>query len=339
MPFVLNDENKVNSYGFRIKNSGIDLARFKSNPVMLDDHWDSARCVLGKWNEIQANGATLTAVPEFDKEDADAAKIAGKVERGFIKACSMGILFNPADMQYDMDGTKVLNKCELIEVSIVAIPSNANAIRLFQKTENGNELMTPDQVKVCLSAISDPTQKFKQENTMKKVFLSTAALIALALTDKYDAATGIDQSLVDDGITKLKAELEAVKGDLKAKETALKTITDQAATAKKLAIENKVDNAIKEGRFDAVTTNAEGKQVDNRAEFISMGIANEATLDAVLSALPAKKTLGAGVHNTANLGNTGEVKTMEDFQKLNDQQQLAFKTASPDAFRKIVEAA
>lgn len=336
MPFVLNDEDKVNSYGFRIRNTGIDLSRFRSNPVILEDHFDHSKDVIGRWNDIQLSGTTLTAVPEFDMDDPDAAKVAGKVDRGFVKGASMGILFNPQDMQYESDGTMVLNKCELIEASIVAIPSNANALRLYQKTENGNELMTPDQVKVCLS---QSLQNFKPDNTMKKVFLSTAALIALALTDRYDAATGIDQSLVDDGITKLKNELDTVKADLKAKETALKTITDQAAATKKLTIEKKVDDAIKEGRFDAVSTNAEGKQIDNRAEFITMGLANEATLDAVIAALPAKKSLGAGVHNNANPGNTGEVKTMEDFQKLNEQEQLAFKAANPEAYKKIVAAA
>lgn len=338
MVFVLNDENKVNSYGFRIRNAGIDLSRFINNPVMLDDHWASTRSVLGKWDDIKQEGATLTAVPGFDKEDADAAKVAGKVDRGFINGCSMGILFDPADMQYESNGNLLLNKCELLEASIVAIPSNANAVRLYVKTEKGNELMTPDQVKICLSTTlrqaQDDNQNFKPENTMKKVFLSTAALIALALTDRYDAATGIDQSLVDEGITRLRNELDTVKADLKAKETALKTITDNANAAKKLAIEKKVDNAIKEGRFDAVSTNADGGQIDNRAEFITMGIANEATLDAVLSALPAKKSLGAGVHNTGVPGGI-VVKTDEDFQKLTLADQLAFKADHPEEYKKL----
>lgn len=299
---------------------------------MLDEHWANNRYVLGKWNEIKAEGATLTAVPEFDMKDADAASIAGKVDRGYIKGCSMGILFDPKDMEYEADGTMILNKCELLEASIVAIPSNANAIRLYHCTDKGNELMTQDEIKICLTAV-EPSRKLKTDDTMKKVFLSTAALIALALTDKYDAATGIDQSLVDEAIGKLKAENDRLKTDLSAKETALNTITQKLAADRRLSIEKKVDDGIAAGKFDAVST-VNGKQVDNRTEFINMGLNNEATLDAVLSSLPAKKSLAADVHNTGATG--GDVKTMDDFQKLNDQEQLAFKVNNPETYNKLV---
>lgn len=330
MPFVLNDENKVNSYGFRIRTSGIDLSRFQNNPVMLDDHWESTRYVVGKWNDIKKEGTNLTAIPEFDMEDEDAARLAGKVKRGFIKACSMGILFDPQDMQYETDGTRVLNKCELLEASIVAIPSNANAIRLYHRTDNGNELMNAEQIKLALNI----TQTKTEINTMKRVFLSTAALIALTLTDKYDATSGIEQSLVDDAILRLKNELDTTKANLNAKESALKAIADQAAAAKKLAVVKKVDDAIKEGRFDAVSTGADGTQIDNRTEFINMGMVNEATLDAVLSALPAKRSLAANVHNSNPA--PGEIKTMDDFQKLSVSEQLAYKAANPNEYEKLL---
>ena len=92
--FILNDENVMNSYGFKIKTAGIDLKRFEANPVMLDGHNPSNLSVIGKWTEIKAENGKLSADTDFDMEDENAKTIAGKVERGVIKGASMGISFS-----------------------------------------------------------------------------------------------------------------------------------------------------------------------------------------------------------------------------------------------------
>jgi hypothetical protein len=71
--FILNDETKTNSYGFRILNSGIDLTRFLSNPVMLDNHENTIGGVIGRWKNIAVANGKLTADAEFDNAD-EAAK-------------------------------------------------------------------------------------------------------------------------------------------------------------------------------------------------------------------------------------------------------------------------
>ncbi len=129
-PFVFNDQNQTNSYGFRIRTAGISLKRFNKNPMMLNQHWNSTESVLGKWENIAVKNDLLLGEPLFDMEDEDAAKISGKVDRGFINSCSMGITFNREDLK--IIGTElVMEKCELYECSIVAVPSNANSIRLY----------------------------------------------------------------------------------------------------------------------------------------------------------------------------------------------------------------
>lgn len=128
--FILNDETKINSYGFRILNKGIDLTRFKANPVMLNQHENHTSHVIGRWKNIRVQGALLIAESDFDIDDETAKVLSGKVERGFIKSCSMGVAFAPVDM-VRQGGVMVLLKCELYECSICAIPSNANAITLY----------------------------------------------------------------------------------------------------------------------------------------------------------------------------------------------------------------
>jgi hypothetical protein len=89
-PFVLHDGSVVNSYGFRVRTAGLKFDRFDQNPVMLSEHDNRIGSVLGKWvNRKVANGV-LTADADFDTEDPEAAKIKGKVERGYLKGASDG---------------------------------------------------------------------------------------------------------------------------------------------------------------------------------------------------------------------------------------------------------
>lgn len=127
--FILNDENKRNSYGFKIKTEGISLERFEGNPIMLDGHNISNLSAIGKWINIKKENGLLTADTSFDLKDENAKKIAEKVEGGFIKGASMGISFSKKDFSYE-NGELVLNHCEIYEASIVAVPSNANCTKM-----------------------------------------------------------------------------------------------------------------------------------------------------------------------------------------------------------------
>lgn len=161
--FILNDETKANSYGFRIPNRGISLTRFLANPVMLDSHINSNSTVLGKWKNTRASGTNLIAEPEFDLEDAAAKEVESKVRRGFIKGASMGIVFDKTNMQMATDGVWELVKCELLEVSIVAIPSNANAISLFSQS---GELISENTLRLSLQPLGLHTPAFSGGMTL-----------------------------------------------------------------------------------------------------------------------------------------------------------------------------
>lgn len=61
--FVANDQEQKNSYGFYVLTSGISLARFENNPVMLDGHYISNHAVIGRWLNIEKAGNLLTMLP------------------------------------------------------------------------------------------------------------------------------------------------------------------------------------------------------------------------------------------------------------------------------------
>jgi HK97 family phage prohead protease len=124
--FVLCDGDRVNSYGFRTSLAGLDLRRFEANPVMLFSH-DSER-VIGRWLNVRIEDNTLKAEAEFDSEDDFAAKVASKVERGFLKGCSVGMRILHAKKE---KGAVTVDRAELMEASVVSVPADNGAVCLY----------------------------------------------------------------------------------------------------------------------------------------------------------------------------------------------------------------
>ena len=141
--FILSDTSKTNSHGFRIAMEGMDTSRFRENPVMLYRHNDDD--VIGRWHNLRVDDGRLLADAEFDQDDELAAKVAGKVERGFIKGCSMGIRIK--DMQETADGW-IATKSELMEASVCSIPSDAGAVTLY---DIDRRQLSIDEVKLQFS--------------------------------------------------------------------------------------------------------------------------------------------------------------------------------------------
>ncbi|MCU7571610.1 HK97 family phage prohead protease, partial [Riemerella anatipestifer] len=164
MKFILNDERVTNSYGFRVKTAGIKLDRFLSNPVCLNNHSNNTKDVLGNWVDTEKQGHLLTAKPQFDTEDAEGKEVVRKVEKGILKACSMGISFDPDNLVME-DGVLTVTECELLEASICAVPSNSAAITLYNKQ---GEILSERQIKqICLSAQNTNSFKNKPMNKLK----------------------------------------------------------------------------------------------------------------------------------------------------------------------------
>lgn len=312
--FVFNDGSK-NSHGFIIPTGGINLTRFNKNSVMLDLHYQSNRSVIGKWVNIQSDKGILTGEPIFDMEDEEAALIAGKVERDFISTCSMGVRFNRDDLKY-IEGVLVLEKCELYEVSIVPVPSNENAVRLY--ADGSDELLTDEEVqKMCLSAIPVTAEEIVPTNINNdnmKIKLKSAAFLALGFAA---GTTEVDAAELEAKINNLSAQKQAAEIKLSEKEAA-------EETAKLAAIDAEVEAAVKAGQITA----------DKKEKFVNLGIANAELLTETLSAIPVKRSLGAMVTPTGEDA-ADEVKTPEDFSKLSFDAQLQFKKTQPEEYKKL----
>lgn len=153
--FVLSDET-VNSYGFVVLTEGIDTTAFERNPVMLYMHNRDGN-VIGRWENIRKEDKRLLGDAVFDDSTELAATVKKQVENGFLRSVSIGIEQIASE---ELNGVQTVTKCRLIEVSIVDIPSNENAVKLFRRSGgyvyNLKELETentPEDLKTALIAL------------------------------------------------------------------------------------------------------------------------------------------------------------------------------------------
>lgn len=321
--FVLNDETKKNSHGFYLLNAGGQFDRFRENPVMLYNHNHDA--LIGRWGNLRVEGSLLLLDPVFDEGDEDALKIKGKVDRGFLKGGSPGIIVldaeyrdNPATGASDI----VVTRWELFEGSVVSIPSNAGALSL-KVYDWDHKLLQPEQVlgfidqvvKLSAGASNGKNlQNQKMEKPMEKVKLSAEALVALGINDEADAAA------ISVAVVSLKAKLDGVN----AENTQLKTSAEEA---RKKGAEEMVDLAVKAGKITA----------DKKDAFVKLALADFETAKATLEAIPNRQSLGALVKDQAGKPATAgrEGWTYLKWAKEDPKGLAELKVNDPDAFEAL----
>ena len=142
--FIVSD-GSVNRFGFPVVTEGIQLDAFIKNPVMLymhlrdGDFFSTApeNVPIGRWENLRIENGNLLADAVFDEGDDFAMEIKRKVDDGFLNAASIGIeilaISEDADDMLPGQTRPTVLKSELLEISIVDIPANSNAIKLMNK--------------------------------------------------------------------------------------------------------------------------------------------------------------------------------------------------------------
>lgn len=234
--FILSDQS-INCYGFIVLTAGINLEGFKKNPVMLYNHVNGAdpSDVIGKWDNIRIEDGKLLADADIDMDEPFSAKLAAKVEKNFINGASIRFDFDGDDIslsQPGYEGIPVITKCEMTEASIVAVPGNSNAVRLFANGE---------QVKDKSMALSLSHKNNPPQDKMKNIALFAAALgITLSANTTEDhVLEAVKNALAERDNLKLKnKELQDaldLEQDAKIEALLSKVPADQKDKYKKLA--------------------------------------------------------------------------------------------------------
>lgn len=202
MKFVLSEGVNVNSRGYRVAIDGIRMERFALNPVMLKDH--NTDLVIGRWENWAKENNQLTAEAVFDTEDEVGKETARKVDKNFLRSASMGIV--PIKMQ-EIDGEYVMTECELVEGSIVAIPADAGAIRLYNEKL---EELTFEEVKLNFNFNNNTKKSIQMSEVTFKLSEKTVERLNLS-TDFTPKDVELAVIEKDREIEKLKAEKKAIE--------------------------------------------------------------------------------------------------------------------------------
>lgn len=280
--FVLHDES-VNTYGFRMLTSGVDLEEFKKNPVMLYNH-DSWDMPIGRWENIRIEGAKILADAVFDLKDEKAAKIAQKVEDDFIRGCSVGVWVQESSSDASLmiegqTGATVL-RWTVREASICNIPSNHNALALYDA--DGKRVADADIATILdltdkAPAIGDKAQLHNDQNkqSMKS---ELSRILNLSEGAEEQAIVREVQSLRDqlDGYKKREAE----------------ALNSEAVSL--------TDAAIKDGRLDASA----------REATLKLFSTDHASAKAMLSAIPKPVSPTEEIEKAKEKSATTELSSM-----------------------------
>ena len=135
----------------RMNIDGLDLERFKQNPIMLYQH-NSNEFPIGRWKNIKKWKSKITAEPEFAEDDFS-QQVKYFVENDIIKGASIGFMPKRIDKElprdkdlkeqalnmYGRDYIRVFDTAELYEASLVNIPSNPNAVSVTKSLKNIDE--------------------------------------------------------------------------------------------------------------------------------------------------------------------------------------------------------
>lgn len=132
--FIISDETK-DRHGTVIKADGWDLKNYSMNPIVAYQHdtfMSDPDLIVGKGNVWMEDGYLMAEAefePAGDNQIAD--KLVKKLEFGSIRSVSVGFLPKEWSMGDEKEGedrnTLYFRKQELLEFSIVHIPSNPNA--------------------------------------------------------------------------------------------------------------------------------------------------------------------------------------------------------------------
>jgi hypothetical protein len=291
IPYTANVQVK-NSYNFGVLTSGIDLDRFKKNPIVLKNH--SLDYPIGTAEDLKFSKDNAEVVVVIDDEsDEGLQKLIRDIDKKLYQGLSMYIEPDFDSVEYGVEGFEpncpVFTRSELMEVSITPLPSNKECLRLSHK----GEILSMEDVKVKLSV----NNNFKNHNSMNKV------LLAFIATFKLSANTTEEQVI---------EKLSTLHADL-----------DELATLRNEKTEwAKKDNEMKLSRNIELVDNAiAAKKIlpAQKEDFVKLAAGDYDAAKKVIDALPVHKTLSGLAKDDSGTEDADPTKDWkwDDFHKKN----------------------
>lgn len=219
----------VNSYGFRVLTSGIDLEQYRRNPVLLYMH--ERGNVIGYVKDLQVENGEVTGELVFDEASELSTRCKKQYEVGSLRMVSIGLdpkeTSGAPELLLEGQTRPTVTKSKLVEVSLVDIGANDDAITMY----NEGTAIELEKDGNCLLPLLSNNPINQTTMDLKKLALQ------LGLPETADEATVLAK------IAELQKEA-GVSVTLRAENDKLKlasitTLVDTAIAEKKITVENK----------------------------------------------------------------------------------------------------
>lgn len=264
--------------------------------------------VIGSWENLRVEESKLLADANFDMEDPEAAKIAGKVKRGFLKAVSIGIHILAYHFEKDTEGEiLVVDECELYEASIVDVPSNRSALKLFDVNRNEIDLTKGFvELKANFPVSPKPSKTIMDLKLLAKTF-------------------GLPETATEQEILDAASKAKEAEGNLATLEQKQKEA--QSARAVKL-----FDDAVAQKRISA----------DKKDKFMKLAEADFELFEDTIGSLPAPVSLTevakGKIPVATTLSDEKKAWTFEEWRQKDPSGLLSLQANDWDKFAALFEA-
>ena len=311
---IILTDSSLNRYGYRVLTEGCrNLEAFKKNPVMLymhfrDDgspYWCDYKAI-GHWEDIQVDGDQLSAVPVFDCADELSETVKKKFDAGTFNAASVGIRIIATSEEKELllpgQTRATVTIWDLLEASIVDIPANENAVRLYA----GDTM-----AKLAASfGEGEMPALIKKTNVMnlKATWMTVLAFLGIAkdkaestqLSEDNMASLDAEMKRLQDEVlqlkadkTKLQGEMDSLKSDIQNKDTEIGTLKS-GIEGKDTEIQNlktQVENLKQLPSGGAKIAPKNEPEADNDKDTLAAACADESNDIVALAALAEKEGL------------------------------------------------
>jgi len=304
---VVISNSNLNSFGFRVLTSGIDITQYLRNPIMLWMHNRAFRgekdevLPLGTVDNVRIEGDQLLGTLKFDEADEFSRTIKAKWDSGTLKMVSPGLepISRTDDPAFLLPGQRyeTVSKSKLIEISVADMGSNDDALCCYKDGKiitlasgGDNEFLKP------INIIN------QNDESMKSIALFLGLPETATEADILAKVTVI--KLASDRVTTMEAE---------------------AATQRELAITTEVDAAITLKKVTA----------DKKDHFINLGKTSglEALKTTLELMVPAKKP-----NDVINLNSKGEVTEFKKLSEVPEAQLLLMRENDKETYCKLFKA-
>lgn len=316
MEFIVNDEAVINDNGFVLLCDGAKLKRYHSNPCMLFDH--NPTKVIGRWENLHVDDGKMYLTPVFDEDDPESKQIKGKVDRGFLRGASLGLIPLKAEYRSSPDNGEVLyiTEWEWLECSICAIPSNANSLHIY---DHDRTPVDKENLSVYLDHVVQLSTGERNNINLKIKQQMPITLSSQTYEDLGISANGADTVMVEKAVRKLSSKAKELEKELK-------EIKDNQAKEMRLRAESLVEKAVSDGKITA----------DKKEKYIQLAMNDMEVATEVLDTLPGKQTYADKIHEgNAPVALERLSWTASDWMKNDMPGLMKLKTENQDFYKKL----